>query len=206
MAAIIFDLDGTIADSFDYVTDFLLAAAKLPPMAHADKQELRGLSMAAIARGFGIPWWRLPRLFYSGRRHMRHWMHNVQPFPGMPEVIAKAHAEGHELFVVSSNSVKNVRKFLHERQLQSYFLEMYGGIGLLSKSPTLRSLLREHNLTLKDSVYIGDELRDIEAAQALGMRVIAVSWGFARHQDLAAARPTALVQTPAELLQLIEEL
>lgn len=206
MAAIIFDFDGTIADSFDYVVDLLAIKAGLEPLSTDDKTELRGLSMAAIGRQFGLSWPRLFWLFLKGRRRMGPSMRHIRPFDGMKEVIEKLHAEGHELFIVSTNTVKNVRTFLHHQEMHKYFLEIYGGVGLFSKAPALRKLLRGNNLDRNDAVYIGDESRDIEAAQSIGLRVIAVSWGFARFSDLQSHKPTGLAENPEELLKLLEEI
>ena len=44
---------------------------------------------------------------------MNQAMGQVKPFDGMPEVIRKLHAEGHELFIVTNNTVPNIHKFLH---------------------------------------------------------------------------------------------
>lgn len=205
MAAIIFDFDGTIADSFDYIADFLAQEAGRGPLTAAEKQELRGRSMAAIGRSFGLSWLKLLRLFFKGRRHMHIAMTQVQPFDGMPEVIGKLHAEGHELFILTSNTVKNVHKFLHNHKLHEYFLEVYGGIGLFGKTPALRRILREQNLEKDNVVSVGDEIRDVQAAQAVGVRVVAVQWGFARPSALAELKPTALAGDPSELLAVLEE-
>jgi len=102
--------------------------------------------------------------------------------------------------------VSNVRSFLHEHALHTYFLEIYGGVGLFGKAPTLRRLLREQHLDPKDAVYIGDELRDVQAAQAVSLPVIAVTWGFARLSDLKAKRPTALANRPADLMGILDKL
>jgi len=205
MAVIIFDFDGTIADSFDYVADFLAAQAKLH-LNDEDRMSLRGMSMIAMARQLGYRWWQLPILFLKGRRQMLHVVIKLKPFRGMPDIIRKLHNEGHELFLLSSNSVRNVHRFLHHHRLHQYFLEIYGGVGLFDKAPAMRRLLKEHKLEAKNAIYVGDELRDVEAAQSIGLRVVAVSWGFARTQMLKDQKPTALVTTPEELMSVLEQL
>jgi phosphoglycolate phosphatase len=206
VAAIIFDFDGTIADSFDYVAGFLAASAHKPPLSEADKQKLRGLSMIAMARQLGFKWWQFPGLFLRGRKRMERVIREQKPFKGIPELLKNLHAEGHELFIISTNSVHNVHRFLHHHELHEYFLEIYGGVGLFSKAPALKKLFKEQNLPMKNSVYIGDELRDVEAAQSVGVRVIAVTWGFARLESLRVQKPTAIVNTPAELLSILENI
>lgn len=206
MSAIIFDFDGTIADSFDYVADFLATAGRRAPLTPEQKQDLRGRSMIGMARHMGYGWWRLPWLLYRGRQRMQHVIKNLEPFAGMPEVIKKLHAEGHELFVVSSNSLRNMRQFLHHYDLHRYFLEMYGSVGMFSKGPALRRLLKEQELDVIAAIYIGDELRDVEAAQSIGLRVIAVTWGFAWPANLEAQHPTAVAHRPAELVKILEEI
>jgi phosphoglycolate phosphatase len=206
MGAIIFDLDGTIADSFIYVSSFLAHEAGITQLSEAQSQSLRGLSMLAMARQLGHPWWRLGRLFLKGRIVMGESINSIEAFPGMADTIRKLHAEGHELFILSSNNLHNVHRFLNRHKLQTYFLEIYGGVGLFGKAPALRRLIKEHNLILEDCVYVGDELRDVEAAQSIGLRIIAVSWGFAKVADLTAAKPTRIAATPQDIVSILEEL
>lgn len=203
MAAIIFDFDGTIADSFDFVVDFLANEAGREPLTADEKQVLRGRSMAAIGRSLGLSWFRLLRLFFKGRRRMGRAVNRLQPFEGLPVLLEKLHAEGHELFVLTSNTVPNVHKFLHHHKLHTYFLEVYGGIGLFGKASALRKLLREQQLDIKNSLYVGDELRDVQAAQSVGVRMVAVTWGFARPSELEALKPTALAATPTDLMKIL---
>ncbi|HVX47822.1 MAG TPA: HAD-IA family hydrolase [Candidatus Saccharimonadales bacterium] len=205
MAAIIFDFDGTIADSFDYVAGFLAEEAG-QTLDAAQAETLRGQSMASIGRQFGHSWPRLITLFFKGRRRMRRAIDRVKPFDGMPEVIEKLHAEGHELFIVTSNTVENVHKFLHHYELHKYFLEVYGGAGLLGKPRYLKKLLKEQNLDKDNALYIGDELRDVAAAESIGLRIIAVTWGFARSSDLEALEPTAMAEKPEDIIKILEEL
>jgi len=206
MATIIFDFDGTLADSFNYVADFMAHEAGRRPLPEAEKNELRHLSMLEMTRRLGFHWWQAIFLYFKGRARMKRAIKHLKPFPGIPEVVRKLSAEGHELFVVSANSAGNVRRFLREHKLDNYFIEIYGGASLFGKGPTLRRLLRDQNLELDQSIYIGDELRDIAAAKAINMRIIAVSWGFAETESLKTAEPYALADTPEELLRLLEVL
>jgi phosphoglycolate phosphatase len=66
-------------------------------------------------------------------------------------------------------------------------------------------LLRDNNLKINQTISVGDEVRDIEAAQSIGMRAVAVTWGFAREVDLKNMKPTALTNSPKELLSILEE-
>lgn len=205
MATIIFDFDGTIADSFDYVSDFLAREAGKAPLSPEEKKQLRGLSMSGMARKLGYPMWRQPWLFLKGRARMHKTIRNLNPFAGMAELIRKLHSEGHELFIVSANSTRNVKSFAHKQKIDKYFVEIYGNAGFFNKAPALRGLIKRQNLEMSRAVYIGDEQRDVEAAKAADMKAIAVSWGFASRDNLKALKPTALADTPAELMRVLEE-
>ena len=206
MSAIIFDLDGTIADTLEFFQDFLVSEAKLEPLTMAEKKALHGLTLLGIARKLGHPWWRLARLYFEGRTKLNPVIDHYKPLTGMPDVIRKLHSEGHELFIISSNSVPNVRDFLKLYKLDSRFVDLRGGAVLFGKRPALRRLISKHRLELRNSVYVGDEVRDIEGAKAVNMRVVAVTWGFAKSADLQAAKPTKIVDSPEELLNYLQNI
>lgn len=199
MSTIIFDFDGTISNSFPYVSNFLIIEAGLETEDKERVEQLKGLSMQAMALNLGFSWWRLPDLFIRGRRRMRASSKLLQPYEDMAELIRQLHEEGHQLYLLSSNNSRNIRIFLEAHELDSYFIKIYGSIGMFSKAPALRRLLKKHNIETTDAVYVGDEMRDLVAAQSIGLRAISVTWGFARRGELGALKPTALVDTPAEL-------
>jgi phosphoglycolate phosphatase-like HAD superfamily hydrolase len=204
VAAIIFDFDGTIANTIDYFIDFLAVESKIPRPNGMERQKYYDKSLVRIARLMGQPWWKMGMLYYRGRRHMEPHIEKYHTFDDMPELIEKLHAEGHELFIISSNSTRNVRVFLRHHKLNEFFLQIYGGIIFFGKAPALRKLLKDQNLDLKQAVYIGDELRDVQAAKSVGMRVIAVGWGFASHADLRHERPSGFADNPSELMSILE--
>jgi len=206
MAAIIFDMDGTIADSFDYVAGFMAKEAGIKELSSEQKQSLRNMSMSGMARHLGYHWWDAPKLFFKGRRRMHQAIKNLDSFDGMPQLIRKLNAEGHELFVLSTNSTRNINHFLRQEKIHKYFLQIYGGVGIFSKASALRQLLKGQKIEIDQAVYVGDEIRDVEAAQSIGLRAVAVSWGFANRNNLEALKPTGLADTPDELMRILEEI
>lgn len=203
---VIFDFDGTIADSFDYVAGFLESQLRRHnPLTEADKVALRGLPMIVMARRLGCPTWRLPLLYLRGRHAMGKVIYNVPLFSGIAKVLEELQAEGHELFIVSSNNNRNIKKFLKQHHLYKYITAIYGGAGFFGKERTIRKLLRRNGGVAASSWYIGDETRDVIAAQAVGVRCIAVLWGFAGPGLLAALRPTALAAAPQDIVRILEE-
>ena len=183
---IIFDFDGTIAYSFDYVLQFLVEEAKRKtPLSDEERTTLQGIAMATMARRLRVPVWKLPFLFWKGRRRMGERMSTVQPFPGIKETVSKLYADGHHLYVVSSNSVQNIQTFLENHGMDKYFIKLYsGGFGFFGKAEVIRRVLRHNGLDARETFYIGDEGRDIKAAKRAGIRIVAVDWGYSSHEAL----------------------
>lgn len=207
MAAIIFDFDGTIADSFEVIVGIFEQITKRPEKMTEDQMaELRGYPVEIVAKRLNIPWWRLPFLVVQGRRKMSRHMGDIPVFEGIPKVIEELHAEGHELFILSSNSKRNVNKFLKAHHLYKYFIEVRGNAGIVGKARVLKRLMRSNSLDMKNTIYIGDETRDILATRVIGMRIIAVSWGFANADFLESLHPTAMAHQPQDIVRILEEL
>jgi len=206
MAAFIFDFDGTIADSRDYIIDFIAKEAGAYPLDTLKKHELYGKSVIAIARHLGIRWYQLPKLLIKGRNNMAKIMHHLKPYPGMIEVLKKINHEGHQVIIVSSNSVKNIRSFLKHHKLDEEILAVYGGIEVFGKAPIFRQVINEFALDINQTIIIGDELRDIEAAQSVNLRQVAVTWGFASIEQLRETKPTWIAEQPGMLLKILEEI
>ncbi len=204
--AVIFDFDGTIADSFEYVFSFLKTeAGNEREYTVAEKKALRQMSMKRLALHLGIPVWKLPATYFKGRRIMRAHMEHVQPFSGMPEVITALHTAGYELFVASANSGKNIRHLLKNQNLVHYFKAVYGGSGYTGKAALLRRISVRHRLPKHLTWYIGDETSDVVAASAAGLRSLAVTWGFADPTHIRQMEPEAIATKPEDIVRIVKD-
>lgn len=206
--AIIFDFDGTLADSFDHVLSFLLTQAgrSRGDISEEELQHLHGLSMRDLAIAVGVPFWKLPVVFFRGRRVMARRMHNTSLFDGIEDVLRDLKRQHYTLYIISSNSRRNIRRFLVEHGLSDTFKRVYGSVGWFGKGRILKKVLRSQHLPPESTAYVGDEVRDMIGAKYAGMLTVAVNWGFASEENLLFYNPTVLVRTPAELQHFFEGL
>lgn len=202
---IIFDFDGTIADSFDFVTGLLIDQAGKSPLTLAERQKLfGGMSIRAMADKLGISLPKKVWLFLHGRREMTKHIAEIRPFPGIETVIKTLHARGYHIFAVSSNRNENIRIFLRQHGLSQYFAGTLGSASIVGKTMALRILLWQREVRAENCTYIGDEVGDMSAANRLHIRTVAVSWGFNSVSDLKSKKPHAVVKTPKEILKIFD--
>ncbi len=208
MTVLIFDFDGTIADTLETIvtiTNRLAVHYGYPQTTPERLKHLRALSTAELLAQSHVPLFQVPFLMRRVRRELHQDADSIQTFKHLADVLRSLAAEGHTIMIASSNAPSTIRPFLERHGLSNVFSQVYGNIGLLGKARSLRRIMRRHRLLPEESLYIGDETRDIEAAHCQGLAVAAVSWGFSDRMALEAQGPTFLVDTPEDLCQAVGE-
>jgi len=206
MANIIFDFDGTIADSLPIVVSMINNwMPKRGPINNEELQELRNLPIHKVLERLEIGPWRAPQLLIQGRLEMSRHIDEIPVVAGIPEAIEEIHKAGHAMYIMSSNSPKNIRYFLKKHGLHDYFKRVYGGVGIFGKASALRKVLGGNRLNSDHTYYVGDEVRDIHAAHKAKVKVVAVTWGYNGAKILASERPTEIANKPADLINLLSK-
>lgn len=203
---LIFDFDGTLANSLPVAIEI---AQELVPGLNLRPEEveaLREMSAREAFRRSGIPYRRVPKLLLNGKRLLSHHLSEVAIFPGLAKVLKRLKAEGYQMSVVSSNSEANIRRVLRKNGVEDCMKGVYGNVGLFSKNRAFRVVMRDQETDAKDCLYVGDEVRDIEAARKAGVTIISVTWGYNGPKILASYKPDFLVQTASELLTTIQQI
>lgn len=203
--AAIFDFDGTIADSLHEVAAVYNEVAVelgVPVLATSDYATIRQMSPTEALRAFQVPLRKLPRLMSAVRGGMRERIPSLRPFDGIPDALRQIHGNGCRCGILSSNAPENVHHFLDLNGFGQFDLFSCGA-SLFGKAARLRRLVRQVKLAPEHIYFVGDEVRDITAAAEAGVRSIAVSWGYAAREALAAARPDHIADTPSELAAII---
>lgn len=136
------------------------------------------------------------------RAGMRERTKTLRPFDGMLDVIRTLDAHGCRCGILSSNSLENVRCFLERHDLPMFNLFSCGS-SFLGKAARLRKLICQLALPAGNIFYIGDEVRDVEAANKVGIQSIGVTWGLASRKALLAADATHIAGAPKQLIDYI---
>ena len=161
----------------------------------------RRLTPRELLRQLGVPLWKLPRIAAHMRRRKREALDSIPLFPGAEAMLRMLAANGVTLALVTSDSEANARRQLGAAA--GLFAHMACGASLFGKAAKFRQVMRQAGATPAETIAIGDELRDIEAARAAGIACGAVAWGYADPAPLVSARPdlmfTAIEQIAAEL-------
>lgn len=204
MRVIAFDFDGTIADTLEAlwrIGNQLAPTFGYQPVTPDQFQQLRYLHPREILRRSNIAAWKLPFLLRQIRRELNQEVRSLRLIPGIKEALIALAQLDYRLGIVTSNSQVNVELFLQVHDLADIFSFIDSEPKVLGKANTLRRLLKREQLSQEQVIYVGDEVRDIEAAQQNQIRVIAVTWGFNAPEVLAAQAPDDLVHHPQELVQ-----
>jgi len=196
-----FDFDGTLVDSSGPACAALRLVAPAFGCRVPDAAEFAALR-AGHARGLlkqlGLPWYRLPSFVARMRAAMRAELMGAPPIEGMRDTLEQLARDGCRLCILSSNARESILAYLDRHRLAG-FDQVIGDCPLFAKARLLRRLAREPGVGRM--LYVGDELRDLEAARKARLPFAGVAWGFTEARVLRAAGPEVWLEHPRELLE-----
>lgn len=203
---VIFDFDGTIADTMSLAVELgnqIMVEMGREPVSDAQVQELRSMTVRQVMSALDVPFYKVPSLVIEARSLLHNRIDDLQPIKGMPTLIADMKKANRPMGVVTTNSSENVERLLKNNDLVGSFEFINGGSGIFGKARRLKSTLKKHGLKAEDCVYVGDEIRDIEAAHKVGLEIISVTWGLNNEAGLKQRKPQYFANTTKELRSLL---
>jgi phosphoglycolate phosphatase len=198
---VVFDFDGTLADSFSWFLETLNSVAGKYRFKRIEPHEiecLRGLSVRELMAHLRLSRWKVPLLAADMRRRMADGRAAIKLFDGVERMLERLAAQGIELAVLTSNSQENVRRILGARNA-ALVRHFECGASIFGKEAKFRKLLRRTGAAPADVLCIGDEIRDAQAAAAAGLAFAGVAWGYARPDVFALHCAGALFVSVDEL-------
>jgi len=205
--AIIFDFDGTIADTHDAlveITNRLSGEFGYKPLEKEELTFLKNLSSREIIKKSQISPLKIFFLLRRVRTELGKEIKSLHPVTGIENSLEQLKKQGYQLGIVTSNCKENVIAFLENNQLDSIFNFIYTDVSLFGKHKVLNQIIRQYRLKNDEIAYVGDETRDIHCARKSGTIAIAVGWGFNSPSVLAAHQPDYLIEHPRELIEAVK--
>jgi len=208
-AGVFFDLDGTLVDSApDLVAAMQRLRAELnegPADAAAVGAVVSKGGRAMLRRGF--PDADDARIEALLPRFLDIYAADIavssRPYAGIDAVLASLEARRIPWGVVTNKAGWLARALIEKLTLTDRCAALVSGDCLPQKKPDPAPLLRACELAqvaAADSIYIGDDARDIEAGRRAGMRTVAAAWGYLAGEDPYTWGADCVLATPGDLL------
>ena len=206
---VIFDFDGTIADTLDTslrIYNEVAPEYDFSPITEDLREILRAQKPQEILKAYGISKRKLFLLLLRIRKELGRHIHDTRPAEGMPTALQEMKEAGYKLGILTSNAAANVSRFLEANSLSGIFGFIYSGKSLFGKDRVIRHMLSRENISADNVIYVGDETRDVEACKKTGIPVIAVSWGLSHREIMASLLPDKIADKPEELLGHVQQI
>lgn len=199
--AIIFDMDGTLVDSFSFFLGALNQLAKKYKFKSVELHEVeqyKHLSPKEIMKEMKVSKWKLPWIAKDFIRLMKERDQDVYMFEGMRDHLIELHKRGYTLAIITSNSKENCQNLLGA-ELCELFSHIDGGSSIFGKAKRIKRVLNILNLNKEQAIYVGDQTTDGEAAHKAGIDFAAVGWGYTSAEKLKTIQPKVVLNDLATM-------
>ncbi len=215
--ACIFDLDGTLTDTLESLTYSVNETMKeigLPPITSEQCRAFVGngakvLIEKTLRASGDEELTQYEEAFAAYQRIFdKNCTYRVKPYPGITEMLGEMKKMGMKLGVLSNKPDRQAVHVVEEIFGKDVFDHIQGQREGVPRKPDPTAVLdiaREFNISLPETLYIGDSEVDGATGKAAGTDTILVSWGFRPRSVLEAAEPFNIADSTDEILKILRE-
>ena len=209
---ILFDLDGTLTEPFEGITNSVLYALHKCGIAETDREKLRAFIgpplLASFSEYYGMTREeaRLAVSFYREYYEERGIFENAV-IPGIPALV-QALSERYRLFVATSKPELFAERIMERFGLRPYFVRTFGASldeTRTEKAEVIAYALQEGGIARETALMVGDRKHDILGAKANGIRSMGVLFGYGSREELVEAGADCIAETPADVSDMVEK-
>lgn len=212
--AVIFDLDGTLLDTLDDLTNSVNAVMEQYQMPQYSREQIRSfvgngirrLMQRVIPDGEDNP--QFTEIYDAFRQHYNiHCMDETEAYPGIMALLERLRKDGYQIAIVSNKADFAVKKLrdIYFKDLIEVAIGEREDVRRKPAPDTVYQALRELGAELSRAVYVGDSEVDVQTAANAGMDEIIVTWGFRDREFLMehGARKTHMAANVNEVRALL---
>ena len=178
MKYVIFDFDGTLADSnhlFMKAWNLYADQYHYDRVTEEDTVTSKNLTIHERAKKYRFPMHKLPIILPKVYRYFKEHIDEVQLFEGILEMLNSIQQAGYTIVIISSNAKENIELLLKQQQVH-VVSQVLTSSRLFGKDTVIKKFMKQQKLTQDDVLYVGDEIRDIIACNKVGVPFVWVSW------------------------------
>ena len=208
---IIFDFDGTIADTSAGIIATTQEAFRQLGFPEISEEQIRptiGLVLEqSLQRAAGLT---AEQTVMAARKYREIFPEygevNSSLFPGVPETLGELHARGYRMAIATSRGRESLEAIMAPYGVGGYFEEMVTATDRLAPKPApdmVLTLLARMNQPAGSTLVVGDTVYDLLMGSGAGCRTCGVTYGNQKETQLRTASPDHLIGSFAELLKLV---
>lgn len=208
VSTVIFDFDGTLANSVDLIFDLYNSHADefgYLPVERTEFSSLRRMGYTKAMRLKKIKARKIPKIAVVLSREMQKKMNAVIPYTGIVNVLEKLQQDGYSIGVLTSNQASLVQEFFKKHNFPEFDF-VVSEKTIFGKHKALKRIFKSYGLKKEEVVYVGDEPRDVVASNKAGVKVIGVLWGLGGAEGFEKDTPDFSAKKPEEILKIINSL
>lgn len=212
---ILFDLDGTLTDSYQGITRCFCFALSALGRTAPPQEDLKWCIGPSPKDSFA----KLldtddEKLIEEALRLYRERFSSVglfenEVYEGIPDALSVLLEKGHELYVATAKPIVYAKQIIEHFDLQRYFKTIHGSEldGTRSdKTLLLSHILQSEALDSSETLMVGDRKYDMLGAKANGVKGLGVLWGYGARDELETAGAHTCIGHPRELSRITDEL
>ena len=199
---IIFDFDGTLADTYDFFISALNEIAdkhKFKKISAHQWELIKDYDAKRIFEHLNVPIWKIPIVISQVRTFMSKNINKISLFDGIDNLLINLSNKNIKLAVVTSNSYQNVCQVLGSKSSIINYFEC--NVSVSGKPARIRKILNQSRIPDENSIYIGDEIRDVKAAKKANIAFGGVSWGYNSAESLKEFSPQKMFANINDILE-----
>lgn len=213
---IMFDLDGTLIDSYEGITNAAAYALKCYGIEIEDRNVLRPFIGPPLDDSFMRFYGFSKEQAWEAVEKYREYfsvkgVHEYRVYDGMAELLRHLHEAGVKLYLASSKPTVFVKQILEEQNLTELFTDVQGANldgSRMSKEEVLRDVLYANGVTDEmiaegKVAMVGDRKFDMIGAKAFGLVAVGVLFGFGSHEELSEAGADFLAEDAEKLFKFL---
>lgn len=204
---VFFDFDGTLADTEEVnfvIYQKLAEKYNLRNITLDELGHLKKMSAKEMMEYIELKKRYLPFMLKRGKKLLTQDIRNVNLCkPDIFDTIKKIKELGVKVAIITTNSKVNVRMFLEEHEAD--YFDFISSSSMFGKESKMKKIIKKEKLQNSEVLYVGDEIRDIYAANRAGIDIASVGWGYNTVESLKKNKPQYLIFETGELIDICKQ-